>query len=73
VMSFRRPLGLLSCSWATLNLMEFCHEGDLVSNFSVKGGDLGFFVSFGGLSYIGVFKHTIKRSASCMVKDQVVI
>jgi hypothetical protein len=53
--------------------MEFCHEGDLVSNFSVKGGDLGFFVSFGGLSYIGVFKHTIKRSASCMVKDQVVI
>jgi hypothetical protein len=44
VMSFRRPLGLLSCSWATLNLMEFCHEGDLVSNFSVKWEIWGFWL-----------------------------
>ncbi len=44
MMSFRRPLGLLSCSWATLNLMEFCHEGDLVSKFSVKGEIWGFWL-----------------------------
>ncbi len=40
MMSFRRPLGLLSCSWATLNLMEFCHEGDLVSNFFPLRGEI---------------------------------
>ncbi len=44
MMSFRRPLGLLSCSWARLNLMEFCHEHDLVSKFSVKGEIWGFWL-----------------------------